>query len=157
MKKLITLALAALLCIAMSVTALAAPLTPTNKRESVTVSTRVDPAYTVTIPANTTIAFNATSTDFGAVTLTAARFETGKGVKVSVTPGDLKNGANDTIPYTIMSGAAQFSEKMLTAVNEKADLTIDIAQTAWDAAKAGDYNATVTFTIAYANIPTVTP
>ena len=107
------------------------------------------------IPANTTVAFNATSTPFGSVKLDAAQINPGYAVKVELNAsGKLKNQAdnNKTIAYTIndKNGKA-FTAQQYTAAGQETPLTIDITQAAWNAAFAGSYSDTVTFTVSYVN------
>ena len=53
--------------------------------------------------------------------------------------------------YTINNKdvGAEFTEATYKVQGEHTDLTIDIAQTEWDAAFAGDYSDTVSFNISY--------
>ena len=76
---------------AMSISAFAAPeptvidqTTPEPKQGEVVITTEIAPTYIVTIPADTTVAFNDLTTDFGEVELTQARLDPGKQVVVSV-------------------------------------------------------------------------
>lgn len=122
--------------------------------QDVVISTSIAPTYTVTIPETTEIEFNAATTDFGAVTLTAAQINPGYYVKVAVTPNALANTADatKTIPYAVTdaSGTAFTSAKYTTAGQATA-LKIAITQADWNAAFAGAYSGTVTFDISYTN------
>lgn len=153
MKKLTALVLVIVLSLSLSVTAFAAD----NRNTTITAS--INPTYTVTIPANTNVTFNTLSTSFGAVTLTAAQIDPGYAVKVELNAsGTLKNQADatKTIAYTVNDANGDaFTVGTYTTAGDKTDLTIDITQAAWNAAFAGRYSDTVTFTVSYIN--TVNP
>lgn len=160
MKKLLTFALTLVMVLFMSVTAFAAEINQGSepKTADVTVTISIDPTYTVTIPANTNVTFNTLSTTFGSVKLDAARIEPGHAVKVELNAsGMLKNqaDASKTIAYTINDANGAFTSAQYTTAGEQTPLTIDITQAAWNAAFAGQYSDTVTFTVSYIN--TVTP
>lgn len=124
----------------------------------------IDHLYTVTIPADTTVAFGAAQTDFGKIELTEARLDPGKAVKVSLTHSDLKNSADTAkvIPYTVMAQYASGAQgevyipfntngqplEMNTAGQAFA-LSIEIGEEDWNKAYAGSYSDTVTFTVEY--------
>lgn len=153
MKKKLYLGVSLLMLISMS----AMPVSAADNR-SVVVSTEIAPAYIVTIPVDTAVAFNTINTDFGAVELTQAQLEPDKCVKVTLTSdGELNNTADNTkvIPYTIYEGTvANVTENVFvsaeyTTVGEKTDLTINITQDDWNKAYAGEYEDTVTFQIEY--------
>ena len=153
MKKLLTLALVGAMLTATGITAFAVDYPGGTQDTEIT--TNVAPTFTVSIPADTTVAFNALSTDFGSVTLDSARLAPNKAVQVTVTSDyNLNNSIDDTvvIPYSLNTAEeavdADYAATFTTA-GEKVDLTIDITQAAWDAAAAGDYGDTVTFNIAY--------
>lgn len=153
MKKLTALVLALVLVLSLSVTAFAA-----EDNRNTNITTSIAPTYTVTIPADTDVTFNALSTSFGSVTLTAAQIDPGYAVKVELNAsGLLKNGADNTktIAYAINDANGAFTSAQYTTAGDKTDLTIDITQEAWNAAFAGSYSDTVTFTVSYIN--TVTP
>lgn len=160
MKKLTALVLAIVLTLSMSATVFAAGINQDSnpKTADVTVTTSIAPTYTVTIPANTNVTFNTLSTSFGAVKLDAAQIDPGYAVKVELNAsGTLKNQADaaKTIAYTIKDADGAFTSAQYTTAGDKTDLTIDITQAAWNAAFAGQYSDTVTFTVSYIN--TVTP
>ena len=161
MKKIISLLSAAAMLSAVSVTAFAREITESkgSRKADVTISTSVAPAYTVSIPLNANVAFNAAQTNFGSVSLDAARLAPNKAVEITITSDfDLNNSTDKTavIPYTLKATkgtdeevvAAGYSAK-LQNTGDKVDLTINITQADWDAAAAGDYSDTVTFNIAY--------
>lgn len=144
-KKLIAGAMALTLSLAVTIPAFA---------QDVEISTAIEPTYTVTIPETTEIEFNATTTDFGAITLTAARINPGYYVKVAVTPNALANTADatKTIPYAVTDAAGTaFTSAKYTTAGDTTALKITITQADWNAAFAGDYSGTVTFDISYTN------
>ena len=153
MKKILTLALVGAMLTATGITAFAVDYPGGSQDTEIT--TNVAPTFTVSIPADTTVEFNALSTDFGSVELESARLAPDKAVQVTVTSDyNLNNSIDDTvvIPYSLNTAEeavdADYAATFTTA-GEKVDLTIDITQAAWDAAAAGDYSDTVTFNIAY--------
>ena len=154
MKKLVSFALMLALSAALSTTALAAEISETSKPQSseVKVTTSIAPTYTVSIPANTAVAFNAENTSFGEIKLTAAQLDPGKKVNVTLSAsGTLKNKADTTktLPYQIQSAGQKFTSAAYTTAGDSTALTIHIAQEDWNKAYAGNYADTVTFTISY--------
>ncbi len=157
MKKWIVLFLILSLVMSMSVSAFAAEIDQDSdpKTADVTVTTSIEPTYTVTIPGDMQVQFNQTSTRFGTIKLTAAQINPGYAVEVTLSAsGELKNAADKTrtIAYTVNSGDGVFSSKEYQKEGESTDLTIDITQAAWNAAYAGDYSDIVTFTISYGEV-----
>ena len=147
MRKLVSFALMLALSAALSATAFA-----DDNNRSVEVKTHIDPTYTVTINANTTVNFNAVDTPFGEIKLTAAQLDPGKTVKVELSAsGKLKNQANKekNLAYKIMSGNTEFTSASYTTANQSTALTIHIEKDDWNGAFAGDYADTVAFNISY--------
>ena len=147
MKKLVSFALMLALSAALSATAFA-----DDDNRSVEVKTHIDPTYTVTIPANTTVTFNAEDTSFGKIELTKAQLDPGKKVNVTLSAsGTLKNSKDNrkTLAYQIQDGTTAFTSATYKMAGQSTALTIHIEQKAWNAAYAGDYADTVTFTISY--------
>ena len=153
MKKILTLAIVAAMLTATGITAFAVDYPGGTQDTEITTS--VAPTFTVSIPADTAVPFNALSTEFGSVTLESARLAPNKAVQVTVTSDyNLNNSVDNTavIPYSLKAGNdtldADYAAAFTTA-GEKVDLTINITQADWDAASAGDYSDTVTFNISY--------
>ena len=154
MKKLIC-GLSALAIMAMPVTVFAD--TTINEKSdpqsaNAVISTEIAPAYIVTIPADTTVKFNDTETDFGAVELTKAQLEPNKVVKVTLTTDNKMENAADSekvLPYAILNGEDEYTSAEYTTVGDKTELTISITEDDWNAAYAGEYSDTVTFDIEY--------
>ena len=149
MKKVLTFAFAVMLVMSLPVTAFAANTTGGDAD----ITTSIAPTYTVTIPADVNVQFNATETDFGAIEVTASQIHPNKCIKVALTSdGKLENSIDATkvIPYAIKdsTGAAFTSATYLTE-GDKTELSIYITEDDWNAAYAGDYSDTVTFTVSY--------
>ena len=149
MKKVLTFALAVILVMGLSVTAFAANTTGGEAD----ITTSIAPTYTVTIPADVNVQFNATETAFGAIEVEAAQIHPDKCIKVELTSdGKLENSIDATkvIPYAIKdsTGAAFTSATYLTE-GDKTELSIHITADDWNAAYAGEYSDTVTFTVSY--------
>ena len=149
MKKVLTFALAVMLVMSLSVTAFAANTTGGEAD----ITTSINPTYTVTIPANTTVAFNATETDFGAIEVTASQIHPDKCIKVALaSDGKLENSIDATkvIPYAIKdSEGTAFTSATYLTEGDKTELSIHITANDWNAAYAGNYSDTVTFTVSY--------
>ena len=149
MKKVFAVILTVALMATMSVSAFAANTTGGDAD----ITTSIDPTYTVTIPADVNVQFNATETAFGAIEVTASQIHPNKCIKVELTSdGKLENSidAAKVIPYAIKdsTGAAFTSATYLTE-GDKTELSIHITAEDWNAAYAGDYSDTVTFTVSY--------
>ena len=149
MKKIFALIIAIALMASLSVTAFAANTTGGDAD----ITTSIDPTYTVTIPADVNVQFNATETAFGTIEVTASQIHPDKCIKVELTSdGKLENSVDATkvIPYAIKdsTGAAFTSATYLTE-GDKTELSIHITANDWNAAYAGDYSDTVTFTVSY--------
>ena len=149
MKKVLTFALAVMLVMSLSVTAFAANTTGGEAD----ITTSIAPTYTVTIPADVNVQFNATETAFGAVEVTASQIHPNKCIKVELTSdGKLENSIDATkvIPYAIKdSEGAAFTSATYLTEGDKTELSIHITADDWNAAYAGDYSDTVTFTVSY--------
>ena len=149
MKKLFAIALALVLVASLSVTAFAANTTGGNAD----ITTSIEPTYTVTIPANTNVNFNATETAFGTIEVTASQIHPDKQIRVTLTTdGELNNTIDTTkvIPYVIKDASgAGFTTATYLTEGDKTVLSIHITADDWNAAYAGDYTDTVTFTVSY--------
>lgn len=154
MKKVIAVILVLMLALALPVPAFAA-----EDNRPVKVTTSITPTYTVTIPLDVAVEFDAASTNFGEIELSAAQLDPGYAVKVALsTSGSLVNAAdaNKTIPYTVnVKDGPAFTYAAYTTAGDKTELTINISQASWDAAYAGSYSDTVTFTISYVEITAI--
>ena len=149
MKKVFALILAVVMIATMSTTAFAANTTGGDAN----ITTSIDPTYTVTIPADVNVQFNATETAFGAIEVTASQIHPNKCIKVELTSdGKLENSIDATkvIPYAIKdSEGAAFTSATYLTEGDKTELSIHITAEDWNAAYAGEYSDTVTFTVSY--------
>ncbi len=146
MKKLASIALGMMLAAASVV-----PICAQETRNT-TINVSIDPTYTVTIPANTTIASGEAECSIGEIALVDARLEPDMGVWVSAeTSGRLKNSkdASKTIAYKLMNGNEEFRSAGYIVSGSNTQLTVAIDQTEWDNAYAGSYTDTIVFTISY--------
>ena len=163
MKKLLTIMLALVMVLSLSVTAFAAdntfsPSDITAKDTNVTFN--VDPTYTVTIPATITLAKDAETGSYkqdATITATGVRLLEGKVINVTLA-GDFTLTAGTTNwPYTVTVGdsVGEIASGGTVATFE----TKTTAQTsvlhfaAANPTYAGDYSDTVTFTIAVISQP----
>ena len=151
MKKLVAIVLTFALLASLSVTAFADNTTGGEAD----ITTSIAPTYTVTIPADVNVAFNATETAFGTIEVTASQIHPDKCIKVALaTDNELNNAIDNTkvIPYTIKdSEGAEFTSATYLTEGDKTELSIHITANDWNAAYAGDYSDTVTFTVSYDN------
>ena len=151
MKKVFAVILTVCLLASMSVTAFAANTTGGDAD----ITTSIAPTYTVTIPADVNVAFNATETDFGKIEVAASQIHPDKCIKVALTSdGELNNAIDNTkvIPYAIKdSEGTAFTSATYLTEGDKTELAIHITADDWNAAYAGEYADTVTFTVSYEN------
>ena len=149
MKKVFAIVLTFALLASLSVTAFAANTTGGDAD----ITTSIAPTYTVTIPADVNVAFNATETAFGTIEVTASQIHPDKCIKVALaTDKELNNAIDNTkvIPYAIKdSEGAEFTSATYLTEGDKTELSIHITADDWNAAYAGDYSDTVTFTVSY--------
>ena len=149
MKKVFAIVLTVALLMSLSVTAFAANTTGGDAN----ITTSIAPTYTVTIPANTTVVFKATETNFGAIEVIASQIHPNKCIKVVLTTdGKMENSIDATkvIPYTIKdSKGVEFTSATYLTEGDKTELSIHITANDWNAAYAGEYSDTVTFTVSY--------
>ena len=151
MKKVCAVILTVALLASLSVNAFAANTTG-GKAD---ITTSIAPTYTVTIPADVNVAFNAAETDFGAIEVAASQIHPDKCIKVALTTdGELNNAIDNTkvIHYEIQDSEGNaFTSATYLTEGDKTELSIHITTDDWNAAYAGDYSDTVTFTVSYEN------
>ena len=149
MKKVFSVLLTVALLTSLSVTAFAANTTS----GAADITTSIAPTYTITIPADVNVQFNATETVFGAIEVAASQIHPDKCIKVALTTdGELNNAIdnNKVIPYAIKdSTGAVFTSSTYLTEGDKTELYIHITADDWNAAYAGDYSDEVTFTVSY--------
>ena len=87
------------------------------------------------------------------VEVTASQIHPDKCIKVAIaTDKELNNAIDNTkvIPYAIKdSEGAEFTSATYLTEGDKTELSIHITASDWNAAYAGDYSDTVTFTVSY--------
>ena len=111
MKKLASLALAFALCAACAAPVLA------DETKTTTITTTINPTYTVVIPAATNITFNHTDTNLnGTLHLSAAQLDPDHEVTISATEHELVNQADNTktIQFTLYEGSNSFTSTSFT-------------------------------------------
>lgn len=117
------------------------------------VTTKVDPTYIVTIPEDCNIAQGTENTPM--VLSVTGNPQPDATIKVDVTKTELTNkgNANYKLPYALTSNDQAFSEITYNEAQIRSgtttNLSVDITKANWDKAYAGDYQAMLTFTIAY--------
>lgn len=156
MKKIFALLLTVVICSSLSLSVFAAEIKQDSVRQNaeVTLSATIEPTYTVTIPADATVTFNAETTSFGFIKVDAAQIEPDKCIKVSLdTDGELNNQTDVTkvIPYTVKAGSEVFTSATYLNAGDLTNLTINISKDDWNKAYAGEYKDTVTFKVEYIN------
>lgn len=116
------------------------------------VRTSCDPAYIVKIPADMQIPFGSVDTSLGVVSAKLMKIEANKAVYVTVESANDsvladEQGEQPAIPYGL-SGA---EEIVFDEVNDPTEfaLNVHVEQSDWDAAYAGSYADTLTFTVNY--------
>lgn len=116
------------------------------------IRTSCDPAYIVEIPADMQIPFGSVDTQIGSVRAKLMKIEANKAVYVTVESANDsvladEQGTQPAIPYAL-SGA---EEIVFDEVNDPTEfaLNVQVEQPDWDAAYAGSYADTLTFTVSY--------
>lgn len=161
MKARISRKLAALVTAAALTGSIAAPMgvwaadAQTGKTD---LNAKVDSTYKLTIPAQTTLTFGAASTKLDGVLKVSGNVDVDEKVTVTATSNALKNASHNVeLPYTLMNGQAAFttanwSETELReglegdGKGKELQLSVAITKDAWEAAKAGSYAGSITFT-----------
>ena len=159
MKKLVTGILTAVLCASVATTVFAAEINQdSDSRTGNTLLTASKAAtYTIVIPESAAITFDVEENPIGAIEYQSGNLEPDAYVTVSLSENtELTNNVDEiyTIDYEIKSGEAAFEKVVYnedTEAGTKTPLTANITKAAWANAKAGDYSATLTFTISYTN------
>ena len=149
MKKLFAVILTVALLMSLSVTAFAA----NTSGGDADITTSIAPTYTVAIPADVNVVFNNTKTAFGTIEVIDSQIHPNKCINVEMTfDGKLENSIDATkvIPYAIKdSQDADFVSATYLTEGDATELYIHITADDWNAAYAGDYSDTVTFTVSY--------
>ena len=161
MKKLISIALAAAMLAAVSVSSFAAnPITKETDNTGTAIvktSTKTGPdapdddavKYTVTIPADTTIYWGAEETALDGFTA-ESHLKYGQKLKITVANTDTMKLADDnsvTLPYTL-SGDTEFTASSPVINPAQAlELKVNVSADDWNNAIVGEYSDTLTFTV----------
>lgn len=156
MKKLISALTVLTLMMSVSVTVVKATEIDQESSEQsgkTNVSTKVDPTYIVTIPENCNITQGAETT---LMSLSVqGNPQPDATIEVDVTKTELVNKSNENykIPYALTSQQSLFSKISYSEAEIRngttTDLLIEITKDTWEQAYAGDYQATLDFTIEY--------
>ena len=140
-----------------NITVFCAELSQNGDKGNTTLYANFPPEFVVTIPDDKYINYRDTSTDIGAVSIVKKRLEQDSFVSVSLSnPEDLTNTLNNncTIPFTLnkISDNSKFTGCRFYNGSDAVDsypLRIDITNEAWNNAKSGSYDVTLTFDIEY--------
>ena len=148
MKRVLALILA--LCLICGATAFAATLTPGNTSGDTILTTTINETYTLTIPSTLNIAFNATETPLE-LTVSNYRLKAENMIRLSQSWDGTLNSGSNSLSYSLKYNGADVSSNSNPVTftgNGTVELIVTIAQSAWNAAAAGEYTDTVTFTSA---------
>lgn len=133
-------------------TAYAAELDKDTPSGTTVIRTSCEPSYVVEIPADVQIPFGSVDTQIGVVRAKTMKIEANKAVYVTVESANNsvladEQGDQPAIPYAL-SGA---EEIVFDEVNDPTEfaLNVHVDQSEWDAAYAGSYADTLTFTVSY--------
>lgn len=129
---------------------------PSQQSGELQIKTEVDSSYTLTIPQNTDIEFEKTSTQLSGALKVSGNVDTDEQVTVTATANPLSKASGETIDYALTDGTAAFTGAvwdeaelragLTNAEGQKAiDLYIEITEDEWSQAKAGSYAGTITF------------
>ncbi|MGN0470352.1 MAG: hypothetical protein ACI4GV_05500 [Acutalibacteraceae bacterium] len=158
MKKATSFIMATLLCAFCAQTAFAANISQDSDSKSANTQLTAfkSATYEVVIPESAIIDFDKEYTEIGNIEYKEGNLEPGAYVTVTLdSKSELKNTKGDyTIDYSILSGTTEFNSVKYTedtAPETKTPLQAYISSEYLDAAKAGHYEATLTFYIAYTN------
>lgn len=162
MKKLLTIMLALVMVLSLSVTAFATNIDQDSnpKTADTSVTFNVDPTYTVTIPATVTLAKDADGSYKQDATITATDVRLLEGQTITVTlASDFKlttgaAGATYELPYTVKVGTSDTAivdgGTVATFGTDTNSQSSTLHFAANNPTYAGEYSDTVTFTIAVA-------
>ncbi len=162
MKKIIAIAMALVMMMAVTIPAFAAEIKKDDaeqfgKATVATTTTDTDATYTVTYPASFTFAWDDVTTQNANYSVTS-QLPIGATLKVSVAAdnggvmtSDVATGYSLT--YTLAGGTGEktFNE-INNGVGPDTDITIGIAQEQYDQAVPAVYQGTVTYTVAYSAV-----
>ncbi len=161
MKKIIAIAMALVMMMAIAVPAFAATLSDSSNTGDAEVLTDIsgvqgEGTYTVTYPATMALTWGVEETGFQySVT---SQLKTGKCVSVEILDKDanglvMVNDDGATLAYSL-SGAttAKTTAPVVTDADATFDYSVNVAKAAWDAAAFDEYKDTLTFSSAVVNL-----
>lgn len=136
--------------------AMALPVSAQDNTESkdTSITAKIQSTYTLSIPASTTIDFKETSTNLKETLKVTGNVLPTQEVTVTAKAGAFHNKVQNTdLPYKLIDKrnnseftAATWSEDELRDGSKELTLSVDITKEAWDAAEAGSYEGSITFT-----------
>lgn len=144
MKKLIcAAAIAAMICPCAH-----AAVTESDNSANTIVSTTINSEYQITIPPMLSVEFNDLRTDL-MLTVNQMRLEPGKKLALSINTngGKLSNSKSPsaTLPFKLMKDDAVVSKLSFDRASSQT-VQLQIEKSSWNAAPAGSYSGTITFT-----------
>ena len=123
------------------------------EEKTTVVTAVVGEAYTLTLPPTLNLVYGTESTDL-TVTVSALRLASGHVLRVTpkTASGSLSSAAGGSLVYTLTNGAAAFSaaNPLEFTTETSAAIKLNITKSAWNAAAAGTYTDTLTFTVGIA-------
>ena len=161
MKKIIALAMALVMMMAVAVPAFAATLDVTSQSGDAEVLTDIsgvqgEGTYTVTYPATMALTWGAETTGFEySVT---SQLKTGKCVAVEIIDKDsnglvMVNAGGATLAYSLGGAtSAKTTAPVVTDADATFNYSVDVAKAAWDAAAFDEYKDTLTFSSAVVDL-----
>lgn len=138
--------------------AVAIPVSAEDKEETTPLEVSVPSTYTLTIPAETNIEFNAESTDLKGVLKVTGNVLPTQSVQVTATTKALHNSVQDTdLPYALKYDGNEFTSAEWNETElrdglegdgkgKELSLNVAITQADWNNAKAGTYEGSIVFT-----------
>lgn len=136
--------------------AMALPVSAQDNTESkdTSITAKIQSTYTLSIPASTTIDFEKTSTNLKETLKVTGNVLPTQEVAVTAKAGAFHNKVQNTdLPYKLIDKrnnseftTATWSEDELRDGSKELTLSVDITKEAWDAAEAGSYEGSITFT-----------
>lgn len=143
--------------------AMALPVSAQDNTESkdTSITAKIQSTYTLSIPASTTIDFEKTSTNLKETLKVTGNVLPTQEVAVTAKAGAFHNKVQNTdLPYKLIDKrnnseftTATWSEDELRDGSKELTLSVDITKEAWDAAEAGSYEGSITFTANLQDIP----
>lgn len=139
--------------------AMVLPVSAQEKTDSTTIKANIASTYTLTIPKETTVKFNALSTDLNGTLKVAGNVLPTQQVTVTAQANDFHNAVqNANLPYTLVNkednktfttatwNETELRNGLISGQGKAIQLSIDLLENDWNTAKAGDYTGTITFT-----------